>query len=176
MNINPSYFILPLSLLLACSAAGSGSQTSGSPTEPALATVGQEVSVDDKVVKTDEEWRQLLTPEQFHILREQGTERAFTGEYWDHKEDGVYLCAACGLELFDSSTKFKSGTGWPSFWDAKGEGHVGTEVDRSYGMTRTEIVCNRCGGHLGHVFEDGPQPTGLRYCVNSKSLVFAPSS
>ena len=126
----------------------------------------------DKVVKTDEEWRQTLTPEQYRILRQAGTERAFTGKYWNLKEDGTYVCAGCGQELFQSTTKFDSGCGWPSFYDALDSQHVTAREDNSHGMRRTEVVCSRCGGHLGHVFEDGPRPTGLRYCINSDSLEF----
>ncbi len=125
----------------------------------------------EKVVKTEEEWRQILTEEQFHVLREKGTERAFTGEYHANHESGVYACSACGLELFDSEQKFDSGTGWPSFWSPKVDANVGSETDTSWGV-RTEVHCNRCGGHLGHVFDDGPKPTGLRYCINSVSLKF----
>ena len=124
----------------------------------------------DKIHKSDEEWRKSLTPEQYRILREKGTERAYTGQYTETKTPGVYLCAACGLELFPSETKFDSGCGWPSFYDPLGKDRVEEHEDRSHGMVRTEVNCARCGGHLGHVFPDGPNPTGLRYCINSASL------
>lgn len=124
---------------------------------------------------TEEEWRDRLTDQQFHVLRQKGTERAFTGEYWDEKAEGVYRCAGCGKPLFASETKFKSGTGWPSYWQPIDENAVAEEEDNSWFSRRTEVLCNNCGGHLGHVFTDGPAPTGLRYCINSAALRFEKS-
>jgi peptide-methionine (R)-S-oxide reductase len=128
------------------------------------------VEKQNKLQKSDAEWRKELTPEQYHITREAGTERAFTGEYWNTKDSGIYACRCCGEPLFSSQTKFNSGTGWPSFWEPIRHESVEERSDHSYGMTRVEARCARCGAHLGHVFEDGPEPTGLRYCMNSASL------
>lgn len=124
---------------------------------------------------SDAEWKKILSPEQYQVLRQKGTERAFTGKFWDNKKHGTYVCAACGQELFSSETKFDSGTGWPSYWQPINKKAVAFEEDQSLGMVRSEVHCSNCGGHLGHVFDDGPKPTGLRYCINSVSLDFVPN-
>ena len=129
-------------------------------------------NMEEKIIRSEEEWKKTLTPEQYRVLREKGTERAFTGEYWNHFEEGVYKCAGCGAELFSSDTKFDSHCGWPSYFTPLAGDRVIYKEDRSYGMIRTEVLCAKCGGHLGHVFDDGPDPTGLRYCINSVSLIF----
>ena len=156
---------------LALAACGGDKTTVIIAGNEAAATSGPwETDMSEKVDLTEEEWRSRLTEEQYYILREKGTEHSGTGEYAYNKDKGVYHCAGCGLPLFESGTKFESHTGWPSFWEPVGDGNVTEEKDTSLGAVRTEVLCSRCGGHLGHLFPDGPEPTGLRYCINSASL------
>lgn len=157
----------PASPAPAASSSTAPVATTATPTQAAVPAKPPEK---DTIVKSEEQWRKELSPEQYRILREKGTERAFTGKYWNTKEPGVYRCAGCGLELFKSDAKFDSGCGWPSFDKALAEGKITEHVDLSYGMVRTEVCCARCGGHLGHLFEDGPTETRMRYCINSASI------
>jgi peptide-methionine (R)-S-oxide reductase len=166
-----------LTLLLLAGSLACDSAAPASAEGPAAEKKGNHVHAansTEKVVKTEEEWKKILTPEQYQVLRKKGTERAFTGELNDQKGKGTYVCAACGQQLFSSAAKFDSGTGWPSFWQPIDPKAVDTEEDRSFFSVRTEVLCARCGGHLGHVFTDGPRPTGLRYCMNSVSMKFVP--
>ncbi|MGC8989942.1 MAG: peptide-methionine (R)-S-oxide reductase MsrB [Verrucomicrobiia bacterium] len=141
-------------------------------TKRPISPMQERTAATNKVEKSESEWRRVLAPEQYRVLRQKGTEKPFTGQYWRHHEQGRYCCAGCGQELFVSETKFDSGCGWPSFFAPSVPGAITTREDRSYGMIRTEVLCSRCGGHLGHVFNDGPPPTGLRYCINSVALRF----
>ncbi len=164
--------IFPL-VVLACGTPKP--EQTGAVDTPIAPEKNKEIVLNDdlaKIEKTADEWKAELNDEEYYILREKGTERAFTGDLWNHKEKGIYTCRGCQLPLFHSDTKFKSGTGWPSYYQPIKEGHVAEEKDFSYGMKRVEVLCGRCDGHLGHVFDDGPAPTGLRYCINSASLDF----
>ena len=153
-----------------------GCSVAGTPEMGGRAREGSVAMADtiEKVAKTDAEWETQLTLEQYYVTRQKGTERAFSGAYWNTKTPGIYRCVCCGLPLFSSETKFDSGTGWPSFWAPIDPGHVTTQTDSGFFMSRTEVLCRRCDAHLGHVFEDGPEPTGLRYCINSVSLDYVP--
>lgn len=166
-------FILSL-LLLGCQA-----QSQKAKENQSILNDGREVAADfpgvvEQVVKADKEWAKILSKEEYYVLREAGTERPFTGDLWDNKKEGVYVCRGCNLALFSSKTKYKSGTGWPSFYEPIDKKYVGEDTDYKIGYPRTEVHCARCGGHLGHVFPDGPKPTGLRYCINGVSLDFVP--
>ena len=167
--MNGRTLVMTLALALGVAGMPPAGDAGSAKTTPAKTKPGVE-----KITRSEDEWKRLLTPEQYRVLRGEGTERAFTGKFWDHHADGIYRCAGCGLELFRSDTKFESGSGWPSYWAPLARDHISEVVDRTLGMERVEIECARCGGHLGHRFDDGPKPTGMRYCINSASLEFKP--
>ena len=176
MSLRFALFLFAATGLGLAASCSSGSIETPSETEPeAPSAPSVAVAQDGKFRLSEEEWRERLSPKAYEVLREAGTERAGTGEYWDTKTPGIYTCGGCGQELFDSTTKFDSGTGWPSFWEPIAGDRILEHEDRKYGMVRTEVVCSRCDGHLGHVFSDGPRPTGLRYCINSVSLQLQPA-
>ena len=164
--------LLALTLIAMTLPGRARARASASPSVPATAPTALKFT---KVEKSEQEWKKILKPEQFRVLRQEGTEPAFTGALWNEHRKGTFVCAGCGLELFRSDTKFDSGTGWPSFWRAAYQNVITEHSDTSYNMVRVEVECARCGGHLGHLFDDGPAPTGLRYCINSASLTFMPA-
>lgn len=183
-RFTPIVILLAVSMLSSCTSSKSSSDgldslqvtdtTRSEEVAEEIPTETPEKSKEENMNKTEKEWKEVLTPEQYRILREKGTERAYTGKYWDHKAKGVYFCAGCNTELFASDTKFDSGCGWPSYFKPLKEGTIIEQADYSHGMIRTEVLCGVCNGHLGHVFNDGPKPTGLRYCINSAALEFRP--
>ena len=171
MKFRRTVLLLAIPALL-CASCNSAKSNYKNEVDPTGKFVGLDGEILGPLIKTDDEWKKELDEFEFHVLRQAGTEQAFSGKYWNSHKKGVYTCGACELPLFDSETKFESGTGWPSFWDEYLKGNVVRKSDNSLGMMRTEVHCARCGGHLGHLFPDGPQPTGLRYCINSVSLNF----